>query len=162
MPKGKEHTDPSMSCPRASQEAVIMLKAYWLLKMCPALWQALYMDYPLSCSNQPNKVCVLSLFPFYKWEMDAQRGSITCHSVHSWNQQAGLRREPGIPIPGLMLSSSGKLGVPSQESLQLALPGVSPLLHSPKHLRCLCFQFTNWMFWISFSWWPLCVLKNQK
>lgn len=97
-----------MSCPRASQEAVIMLKAYWLLKACPALWQALYMDYLLSYSNQPGKVCVLSLFSFYKAEIDAQRGPVTCHSVHNWNQEAGSRLEPGTPIPGLTFSSSGE------------------------------------------------------
>lgn len=95
-----------MSCSRASQGAIIMLKAYWLLKIYPALCPALYMDYPLSYSNQSNKVWVLSLFSFYKWEINAQRGSITCHSEHGWNQEAGSRFEPGIRIPDLMFSSS--------------------------------------------------------
>lgn len=76
--------------------------------MCPALWQALYMDYPLY-SSQPNKICALSLFSFYKWVIDARRGSVTCHSACSWNQEAGWRFAEGSPILGLLFSSSGQV-----------------------------------------------------
>lgn len=64
IPKGKEGTGPSISCPRPSKGTVIMPKPYWVLNMCPALWQTLHIDYLLKYSSQPSKVYALSLSAF--------------------------------------------------------------------------------------------------
>lgn len=111
MPRGKEGTDPFMFCPDVHMKQWSCLKLIDYLKCAQhqlvSEWQALYMDF-IFYYSETDKIYVLLLSSFYRWEIDVKRGSVTCDYVHCWNQMIESRFKPGNPIPGLVSNSSGK------------------------------------------------------